>query len=215
MPGRRSEKIAHWGALAAAAMLALGTAWGASKRPTNASLRKAFERNRDTVVEIRSPRGRGAGVIVGDAGQIATSIDHVGTSTATVRWGGRDRPARVTLADSRLRIALVELEVSPGEELAPAAVDSQAALAPGTWLVGIDRPSDARSRPAPSAGRVIRGARAGDPFVVTDLPLHAGSPLFDVRGRLVAIAVERMGRIGSRAVPVSLLQAQVASPSPP
>jgi S1-C subfamily serine protease len=197
-------------------MLAVGTASGApAKRPTNAALRKAFERNRDTVVEVWSPRGRGIGVIVGGAGQIATSIDHVGLYAATVRLGGRDRPARVALADARLRIALLEPEIDPGERHTPVAVDARAELKRGTWLVGIDRPAGKRAAPTPFAGRILRSLREGDPFIVTDLPLRPGSPLFDVRGRLVAIAVERIGRIGSRAVAVSRLQVQVAGAAAP
>src|SRR5919198_96256 len=194
-----------------AAVLAIGAgAQPPAKRPSNAALRKAFERNRDAVVEVWSSRGRGVGVIVGDAGQIATSVDHVDLSNATVRLAGRERPAKVTLADARLKIALLEPEIDPDERHVAVAVDAKAPLTPGTWLVGIDRPVKKRGGVSPFAGRILRSARAGDPFVVTDLPLGPGSPLFDVRGRLVAIAVQRMGRIGSRAVLVSRLQTQVA-----
>ena len=199
-----------------AVVLAMGAgAQAAAKRPSNAALRKAFERNRDTVVEVWSSRGRGVGVIVGDAGQIATCVDHVDLSSATVRLGGRERAARVTIADARLKLALLEPEVDPGEKHIPVAVDSGAQLTRGTWLVGIDRPLGKRSHPTPFAGRVLRSTRAGDPFIVTDLPLRSGSPIFDVRGRLVAIAIQRLGRIGSRAVLVSSLQTQVAGTSTP
>lgn len=199
-----------------AAVLAISAgAQPPAKRPPNAVLRKAFERNRDTVVEVWSSRGRGIGVIVGDAGQIATSVDHVDLSTATVRLGGRERAAKVTLADARLKLALLEPEVDPGERHIPVAVDARAPLTRGTWLIGIDRPARRRSAPTPFAGRVLRGPRSGEPFVVTDLPLGPGSPLFDIRGRLVAIAVQRLGRIGSRAVVVSSLQNQVAGAAAP
>ena len=199
-----------------AVVLAIGTgAEVPARRPSNAALRKAFERNRDTVVEVWSSRGRGVGVIVGDAGQIATSVEHVDLSAATVRLGGRERAARVTFADARLKIALLEPDVDPHERHVPVAVDAGARLSRGTWLVGIDRPSAKRAAPTPFAGRILRTPRVGDPFVVTDLPLGPGSPLFDARGRLVAIAVERIGRIGSRAVVVSRLQIQVAGAAPP
>jgi hypothetical protein len=200
-------------ALVVAAIAAAAPA--AQKRPTNAALRKAFERNRDTLVEVSSPRGRGAGVIVGGAGQIATSVEYVGVDDATVRLAGRERPGRVALANPKLKIALVQLAVAPGERFTPAAVDLRASLAPGTWLVGIDGPRGKRKEPRPFAGRVLRASRPEDPFVVTDLPLAPGSPMFDARGRLVAISVQRVGSIGSRAIPISLLQAEVAgAPAP-
>lgn len=196
----------------AVALAAGAAAFAGGTRPSDGALRKAFERNRASVVEVSSPRGRGTGVVVSE-GVVATAVSHVGLEEARVRIGDDVRGGRVTHANARLKVALVEFD---GQTPSPAAIAPRVELVRGMWLVGIEAPRSARAaQPKPHAGRIVRGTRLDDPFIVTDLPLRPGSPIFDAKGRLVAIAVERVGRIGSRALPISVLKAQLAqAPSP-
>lgn len=172
-------------------------------RPTHAALRKAFEQNADTLVQVSGGRSSGTGVVVGADGHIVTTVDHVGLYEAKVKLGGREVPARVLSANAWLKIAVLTID-SPAK--APA-VRADAPLARGAWLVGIQQ----AKTPTPIAGRIVAGRSRRSPFIVTDLPLPPGSPLFDPRGRLVAIVVERVGRIGSKALPISAVQAQLAA----
>lgn len=181
--------------------------------PTRASLRKAYEHNAHVLVEVSGGRRHGTGVIVGASGQIVTPVDNVGLYEAKVKLDGTELPAKVLAANARLKIAVVEIAVPDGKNLAaPPAQTDPRLLRKGAWLVGIQPAGAVKKKqdPKPLAGRVIAAPSIKRPFVVTDLPLPPGSPLFDPKGRLVAVVVERVGRIGSKAVPLRVIQAQVA-----
>ena len=47
--------------------LLLALTLAAPPRPTSATLRRAFERNREALVEVQGPHQRGTGVLVGRA----------------------------------------------------------------------------------------------------------------------------------------------------
>lgn len=200
---------------AALTLLVALAAAPAATRPTPASLRKAFENNAHTLVEVAGGRKKGTGVIVGAGGQVVTSVEHVALDTATVRVGNRELKARVVAANARLKFAVIEAALPPGESFNAPVVRTDGALPRGTWLVGLSHPKKKDGAVAPTAGQVLVAAGAKTPFLVTDLALKPGSPLFDTRGRLVAIVVSRIGRIGSRALPLSAVQAQIAQASAP
>ncbi len=185
---------------------------GASPAPSHASLRRAWERNAHTVVAVSGARGGGAGVIVGADGQVATSTLNVDLYEAKVRIAGREVTAKVLSANARTRIALLQLPLEPGQTLRPPQVDLEARLRRQTPLVGIAPSSSSSSSKdrgtEPVAGRVLEPATARRPHLLTDLALPPGSPLFDSKGRLVAMVVERVGKTGSLAVPLGPVRAQ-------
>ncbi|MBX5482575.1 MAG: serine protease [Myxococcaceae bacterium] len=192
------------------ALTAIALVAAPAPRPTSASLRKAFLHNAHTVVEVSGGRRRGAGVIVGAGGQIVTAVDHVALDHATVHLGGRALPARVIAANARLGFAVVEAHLPAGVLLQSPPVRAHATLEKGMWLVGIARPKKDASQPEPLLGRILVPPGGTSLFAVTDLPLAPGSPLFDTRGRLVAIAVAKVGRIGSKALPLSAIEAELS-----
>lgn len=173
-------------------------------RPTHAALRKVFENNRATVVGVVGPKRSGSGVLVAANGYVATSVELVGLDQAKVRLGEVELPAKVLAADARLKLALLRIDLARGADVAmaatrAAAVRMESRFTRGEWLVGISR-SD-RGQLSPVLGQVVRAPGEGRPFLETDLPVRPGTPLFDDKGRLVAIAVQRRGKWGSRALP--------------
>ncbi|MHB8873702.1 MAG: trypsin-like peptidase domain-containing protein [Myxococcaceae bacterium] len=185
----------------------------AGPKPTSAALRKAFEANRPTVVQVIGPRRAGAGVMVGAGGQVVTSVDYSGLESAKVRLSadGGELPATVLLADASLGVVVLQLD-GPGEFRA-AAVKLDATFAKGDWLVGIQRKPDGTLTPL--AGQIFSGPSARSRFVETDLPLPAGSPVFDPQGRLVAVTVKLRGRLSSRALPIAAVKLQLAAEAAP
>ena len=179
---------------------------GASPAPTHSALRRVWERNAHTVVEVWSKRGEGAGVIVGADGHIATSTHNIDLYEAKVRINGREVTAKVLSANARSRIALLQVSLEPGETLRASTVHGEAPLAKQSRLVGIAPKKGGGTEP--STGRVLELPRGNRPHLLTDLPLPPGSPLFDHKGRLVAMAVERVGKTGSLAVPLGPVRAQ-------
>jgi hypothetical protein len=179
----------------------------APSRPTDASLRRAWERNAHTVVEVAGKRGRGAGVIVGADGHIATSTHNVDLYEARVLLGGREVTAKVVSADARTRIAILQVPLADGAPLRAPEARLDAHLVRALWLVGIS-PAPGKSGTRPSAGQILQAPADARPHFLVNLPLPPGSPLFDERGRLVALVVERVGRSGALAVPLRRVQAQ-------
>jgi hypothetical protein len=190
-----------------AALLATPHVTESRPRPTQAALRRAFENNRSSIVEVIGPKRSGIGVIVGAAGQVLTSVEYVGRYQAKVKVGGQELAARVVMADARLKVALLEMAV-PGS-FRSVAVKLQESLPAGSWLLALVRPNG--RKPSVLVGKVRQSNLDRPPFAELDLALSAGHPLFDERGRLVALVVQRNGRRGSSIVPVSALNSQVAT----
>lgn len=210
-------------------------------KPTDASMRRAWERNAHTVVEVSRKDGRrGAGVIVGADGHVATSTHNVDLYEATVHLDGRAITATVLSANARTRVAILKLPLENGELLRAPEAKIDAALVRSSWLVGI-QPASGRAGPnstkhananashakgaepataknattRPSAGRILQGVTHPRPHFLTELSLPPGSPLFDERGRLVAIVVERAGKHGSLAIPLDRVHAQALEGAAP
>ncbi|MGA9521106.1 MAG: serine protease [Myxococcaceae bacterium] len=206
--------------LAALAIAVLASSAGASSapsRPTHASLRKAYEQNVHSLVTVKHGKRSGPGVIVGADGQVLTSVQHVGLEQATVVVDGVEHEAQVIAANARLKIAVIQLPgtttMDGGARWSVPAV-SEAPPTRGHWVVGVVPASGAKKEPSPVAGRVMKEASTSSAFLLTDLALPPGSPLFDTRGRLVALVVERAGRIGSRALPIAAVRAELSKEQP-
>ncbi len=204
--------------LVSVAALLLAFSAGASSapsHPTHASLRKAYEQNVRSLVTVKHGKRSGPGVIVGAEGQVLTSVQYVSLETAQVNVDGVEHEARVIAANAKLKIAVVQLPAPRGEPASwPAPAASASKLQRGDWVVGVIPASGAKKEASPVAGRVMTAASASSPFVLIDLALSPGSALFDPRGRLVAVVVERAGRIGSRALPIAAVRAELAKEQP-
>jgi hypothetical protein len=135
------------GAAPASAGPDTGSGSGDAKRPTNAALRKAFENNARSVVEVVGPHRSGAGVVVGRDGQVLTSVEHVGLEQATVRVGGQSLPARVVMANAALRAAVVV--VDPPRPPQPQPVAAAAPGAGGAADGGGPAPAPSPASPPP------------------------------------------------------------------
>jgi hypothetical protein len=196
-----------WAALGALLGLA---AQGAEPKPTAAALDRAFQSNQASVVEVVGPHRRGTGVLVGADGRVLTSSELVGLESARVRVADKDLPAKVLMANPALKVALVAIDGGGSWRAAPVSLEPP--LQRGDWLVGIRR--SRKGDVIPAVGQVSRAARAGSPFLEADVSLAPGSPLFDRRGRLVAISVQaRTGGCKAVALPAVKLQlAQEATP---
>lgn len=160
-------------------------------------------------MEVIGPHASGAGVIVAENGQVLTSVDFVGLNDARVRIGTALFPAKVLIATADLQIALVG--VDPPSHFPAVAVDSSAFLKKGNWIFGIRRSKNGALIPV--LGKVTRSADQRNPFLEGDFSLPEGSPLFDARGRLVAVAVRPVRR-RLRALPIAAVKSQLAGATP-
>lgn len=220
--------IGRSGRAATAALLLASASLGGApppKKPTNAALRKAFENNARSVVEVAGPHASGAGVVVGAGGQVLTSVDFVSLEEATVKVDGQSLRARVVMASAELKAAVVVVDLpaaapdagtgTPAPAPAfprPPAVRLDETFTAGTELVAIAR--DPAGALQPRLAEVSRGRKVTSPFVEVNVPLPNGTPLFDAQGRLVAIAVQRR-KSSSRALPIPEIKGQLAQAEKP
>ncbi|MFZ5470536.1 MAG: S1 family peptidase [Myxococcota bacterium] len=181
--------------------------------PTRAALRKAFEVASPSVLEVVGPRRSGAGVVVSADGHVVTSVDYVSLEEAQVRLSDKTLSAKVVAADGRLKVAVVKLAPEDAPYRATAVRLSETARA-GELLVAVTRKKG--NSPAPTVTQVTRAADEKTPFIEAAHLFPPGSPLFDGKGRLVAVAVGRRGK-RTHALPVTaiktLLEAAARLPS--
>lgn len=171
-------------------LLLLATTAFAANRPTLASMRKAYLANQQSVVKVegglKKKKRSGPGVIVSREGHVVTSVDYVSLDTATLHLGADVIPVDVVVADAKLKIAVVKPRAG---EYAASAVNAKAEFARGDWLVAVALTK--KGSFDPKAGQILA---VGSPFFETDIFLPAGTPLYDPKGRLVAVLVTNKGR---------------------
>ncbi|ATB37876.1 hypothetical protein CYFUS_003301 [Cystobacter fuscus] len=175
----------------------------AADKPTRADLQKTLALYERSVVKVRGGRGAGLGIIVGSEGQVLTSVRHVDLEAARVEFAGQSLPATVLLANAMLKVAVV---AAPTGNYPAVPVQVSAASPAGQWLIGVV-PGRGQKRDTPTAGLA---REAPEPFIDVDVALPPGSPLFDTRGRLVAVSVQRKGR-GCRALPLDAVKQQLVT----
>lgn len=183
-------------------------------RPSRADLQRVMELHARSVVQVRGPKRTGPGVIVGTAGQVLTSVEglgeeYVGLSAATVVHEGKTLPARVMLANTALKVAVVTAP-DGAYPAVPVKLLKEGEGLEGRWVVGVlpaAKGQPARPMPAQAGG-------APAPFFDVPLALPAGSPVFDADGRLVAVVVQRHKR-GCRVLPLGAVKVQLASAGTP
>jgi hypothetical protein len=179
-----------------------------AERPSRADLQTVLELYERSVVRVHGPRRAGPGVIVGSAGQVLTSVEHVSLETADVEFGGQRVTGAVMIANAYLKIAVV---AAPSGVYPSVPVKVQPEGLAGQWLIGVLQGRGKKAVSMPFTA-VARGNKkdSTDPFLDVDLPLPPGSPLFDVSGRLVALVVQRRGG-GCRALPLASVKLQLAT----
>ncbi|MBM7115168.1 serine protease [Archangium primigenium] len=182
-------------------VLLWATAATAAERPTRADLQRALALHERSVVTVKGGRGTGPGIIVGGEGQVLTAVGHVNLEGAQVEYERQVLPATVLLADAALKVAVV---AAPAGTYPAVPVQVAAGSPEGQWLIGVVRGPGRRQTPMSAQARSGAG-----PFIDVDLVLPPGSPLFDTRGRLVAVAVQRHGR-GCRALPLEVVKQRLA-----
>ncbi len=190
-------------ALSLTALLAAGP----GNRPSSAVLRRAYQAARSSTVQVIGPKASGTGVIVGAGGEVLTSPQYVGLNDAKVVWGGSQVPARVALADARLKVALVEIS-APGS-FPSVAVKLRDSLEVGSWVIGIIQPLS--KRPSIAFGKVTRSNGGEALFAEAGLSVPPGTPVFDEQSRLVGLAVERSGKHQTRILPLAAIKAQLTT----
>jgi hypothetical protein len=177
-------------------------------RPTSGAVRRAFEASKPSLVEVESPRGRSLGILLGSGGEVLTSL-RTGQDQARVRWGGAAHPATVRSRRPELGVALLAIQ-SEGPFTA-------AAVHPGPppqegWVVAVERTQDGRAMPR--LGKIRKAPHPDDAYVYIDLSVAAGTPVLDVKGRLLGWAVAKTAQ-GARLISIPALQAQLAEATPP
>lgn len=153
------------------------------------------------LVEVSGPRARGPGVVVGADGQVLTSVRFVGLDEASVVTGGESHGGEVLAADARLGVAVVK---AGGGPWVAAATRQREDCRKGERLVALTRSGEGAT--STQLGTVLRMGTEARPFLQTDLRAAPGTPLFDARGRLVAVLVDGRGR----ALPVSMVRRLLA-----
>ena len=153
-----------------------------------------------SLVEVSGPRARGAGVVVSAEGHVLTSVKYVGLDAADIHAGGEQRAGQVLAADGRLGVAVVQGS-GKGWHAAPAGRTPPAKK--GERLVAVTRSA---SGVMAHAGAVVKLPTERKPFLETDLRQPPGTPVFDPRGRLVAVLVDGRGR----ALPLTAVRALLA-----
>jgi hypothetical protein len=123
-------------------------------------------------------------------------------SPLTVHIDGTARPARVTATDAS-GLVLFQMEQAVTEVVPALAVRTDGQQpAPDAWLIAL---TAAATGAEPSLGGVRERSKSRWHL---DIPAGAGAPVL-LDGQVVAVVVERRGKTGSVAVPVSALLALV------
>jgi serine protease Do len=160
------------------------------------------------VVEIRSPRGGGAGIIWGGNGLVVTNAHCVPRGAALrIESGGRSHSADVMAYSRDHDLALLHAPSVTGPLLEVRDVRS---LRPGEIVFAHGHPLGvSHSLTMGAIHGVAAHPRTGEPrFVVADVrlaPGNSGGALVDATGRLVGINSMVVGGLGV-AIPASIAQ---------
>ncbi len=153
----------------------------------------------------------GSGIIVDAQGHVVTNA-HVIDGATVVKVhldGDREYRAKVVGKDTRLDVAVLQLE-SPPKDLPVASLGSSDALRVGEYVVAIGNPfglgNTVTMGIVSAKGRVI-GAGPYDDFIQTDAsinPGNSGGPLFDLHGQVIGIntAIASQGKGIGFAIPI-------------
>lgn len=181
---------------ALALALLVVTAGSPPKRPTQGAIARAIAHASPTMVDVIGPKkaGTGTGVIVSSQGHVVTSVDFVKLEDAEVARGGKapERTA-VTFSDAGLGLALLRLDVSAEQHAAAVRLEPPSKQ---EWLIALVRAKKGGLKAELTQVLSARGTHR-----ILDGVFPPGTPLYDGKGRLVAMTISH-----GRAVPVSALR---------
>jgi serine protease Do len=165
--------------------------------------------------EVLKQQALGSGFIVDSQGHVVTNA-HVIDEADTVKVklaDDREYRAKVVGKDTRLDVAVLELEKAP-HDLPVAALGSSDVLRVGEYVVAIGNPfglgNTVTMGIVSAKGRSI-GAGPYDDFIQTDAsinPGNSGGPLFNLRGEVVGIntAINPQGKGIGFAIPIDAVK---------
>ena len=193
--------------LALAAASSLGAA--PPGRPAPGVLRRAFEAGQRSLVEVSSKRGNGPGIVVGANGEVLTYVGFVELQTAQVRFGDEPKAAKVRCARADLGVAVLAL-VEPQSGVFPAVAVYSGEQLPEGFVLGLGRKKKGKVVPKLGSIRSARGHPETPGFFSVDVELPLGSPVLDLKGRLLGMVMQRLPNSASRVVSVRALQSELA-----
>lgn len=173
-------------------------------------LAEIAERLRQVTVEIYSPSGGGAGVLL--APDLIVTNAHVARAPCLrIRLAdGRHFDGHVVADDRRADLALVRM---PRSGVAPAALADSDALRVGTVVVALGHPLGLRQTLTAGIVHALAPAlRGGRRWIHADLrlaPGNSGGPLADTAGEVVGINTMIAGRL-ALAIPINDVRRFVA-----
>ena len=184
-----------------------------------------FEREQENPPVPRSPfrrepprgfrqRASGSGLIIDAQGLILTNhhvIANVDEITVHL-FDGRKYTASVVGTDPETDLALMKIELKPGERLTPLELGDSDEVKVGQWVIAIGNPfgltHSVTVGVVGAKGRVI-GESPYDEFIQTDAsinPGNSGGPLLDAYGKVIGIntAILSAGQGIGFAIPINL-----------
>jgi hypothetical protein len=174
-------------------------------RPSASAVRRAREGAERALVEVHGRRAAGAGVLVGERGEVLTALRFIDAQGTNVRLGTTVLGTRLVLASPTLRVAVLNM-VGPGPY--PAMSVQLEAPSAGDWVVCIVLLPDGLAEP--HVGRLLHVPGEGTLWLDISLRLPPGSLVLDASGRLLGVVVEAR-RHDSLAAPLSAVRAELES----
>ena len=152
----------------------------------------------------------GSGIVVDAQGHVVTNAHVIDDATTVkVKLDDREYRARVVGKDTRLDVAVLQME-NPPKDLPVASLGSSTQTRVGEYVVAIGNPfglgNTVTMGIVSAKGRVI-GAGPYDDFIQTDAsinPGNSGGPLFDLHGQVIGIntAINPNGKGIGFAIPI-------------
>jgi len=156
----------------------------------------------------------GSGIIVDAQGHVVTNAHVVDDATTVkVQIDDRDYRAKVVGKDTRLDVAVLQIE-NPPKDLPVASLGTSEQTRVGEYVVAIGNPfglgNTVTMGIVSAKGRVI-GAGPYDDFIQTDAsinPGNSGGPLFDLHGQVIGIntAINPNGKGIGFAIPIDAVK---------
>jgi serine protease Do len=156
----------------------------------------------------------GSGIIVDAQGHVVTNAHVVDDATTVkVHYGDREYRAKVIGKDTRLDVAVLQIENAP-KDLPVASLGASEQTRVGEYVVAIGNPfglgNTVTMGIVSAKGRVI-GAGPYDDFIQTDAsinPGNSGGPLFDLHGQVIGIntAINPRGKGIGFAIPIDAVK---------
>lgn len=161
--------------------------------------------------------GTGSGFVIDDEGRILTNYHVIASSNRIEVYlpGGRMSVAHVVGTAPTLDLALLQIDLEPGDAIEPLRLGDSDSLEVGQKVIAVGHPLSlhnsvtvgvvsALSRSLPDSPVELRGAMVQTDAAIS--PGSSGGPLLDSRGEVIAIAtaVASKGQNIGFAVPINL-----------